>query len=129
MNVLPEKAETLRRKHAGAEVIPEIRRRASVFVLPSLSEGLPRALLEAMSCGKPVVASDIPGVRSVVKHQSNGLLVPPANPQALAEAITVLLRNRDMREKFGRAARRVVLGRYNWEVLMKKLDVIYHEVS
>ena len=61
-----------------------------IFVLPSLSEGLGIALLEAMAMGKPVIASDIGGIREIVKHNRNGYLVSPGNSRELANAIFVL---------------------------------------
>ena len=65
----------------------------NVFVLPSLYEGFPNALLEAMAALVPVVASDVGGVGELVRHEENGLLVPPGSPSTLADAIRSLLLN------------------------------------
>ena len=80
-------------------------RSAEIFVLPSRHEGTPNALLEAMSAGLPVVVSDAsPGLRELVDHGVNGLVVPPDDPGALAESIATLANDADMRRRLGEAA-------------------------
>jgi glycosyltransferase involved in cell wall biosynthesis len=74
-------------------------KQSTVFVLPSLSEGRPRVLLEAMACGLPVVATDVGGVPEVVVDGVNGLLVPPRDEKALAEAIEHVFNNVDFRRR------------------------------
>ena len=68
------------------------------FVLPSLSEGMSNALLEAMACGLPCIATDIPGNNSLIQDQCNGWLVPPNDEQALAEAIVTLAESEGLRQ-------------------------------
>ncbi len=101
--------------------------RADLFVLPSLWEGFPNALLEAMALGRAVVASDCPwGPRELLADGACGLLVPPADPAALAEAIERLLANESLRRDYGERARRraaafalpEIAGRY-LEVLLR----------
>ncbi|MFH1397119.1 MAG: glycosyltransferase family 4 protein [Candidatus Omnitrophota bacterium] len=75
-----------------------------VFILPSLYEGLPLALIEAMAAGKAVIFSDLPCARDVIKDQENGLLVKPADSASLAEAILKLYKDRDLRDSLGRNA-------------------------
>jgi glycosyltransferase involved in cell wall biosynthesis len=77
---------------------------AQIVVLPSYREGTPRILLEAAAMGKPIVATDVPGCREVVVDGQNGFLVPPRNPQALAEALEKLLVSAELRAKFGEAS-------------------------
>jgi glycosyltransferase involved in cell wall biosynthesis len=78
------------------------------FVLPSRYEGFPLALLEAMGHALPVVASDVPGVRDVIEHGRQGLLVPPESPPALAATLSRLLEDPSLRKRLGEAARRRV---------------------
>ncbi len=78
---------------------------ADVFVLSSRSECLPVSILEAMAAGLPVVATDVGGVAEAVQHGETGLLVPPGNPLALAEALDLLLRDDELRERLGTRGR------------------------
>ena len=77
-----------------------------VVVLPSLSEGLPVSLLEAMAFGKPVVATAAGGISEVVDDGVTGLLVPPRDPHALASALRQVLSDDALAERMGRAGRR-----------------------
>lgn len=86
---------------------------ADLFVLPSRNEGLSNALLEAMACGLPVVASDVGGNRDVLEHGRTGLLVPPGDPQRLAGAIARLLGDPLLRADLGQAGRRHVQRSFN----------------
>jgi len=84
-----------------------------VFVLPSRSEGLPMALLEAMSAGLPVVATGLDGVAEVVLEGEHGLFAPIDDSDALANVILQLLRDPSMRARMGTAARRRVDEMYS----------------
>lgn len=85
--------------------VPAILRAASVFTLPSAQEGLSNALLEALAAGAPAVASDIPGNRSVARHEREALLVPVDDAPALARAIERLLDDRELAARLARAGR------------------------
>jgi len=78
---------------------------ATVVVLPSYREGTPKILLEAAAMGKPIVATDVAGCREVVKHTFNGLLVPPRDAQALADAIEQILSQPETLKRFGENSR------------------------
>jgi glycosyltransferase involved in cell wall biosynthesis len=78
---------------------------ADIFVLPSLSEARPRSIIEAMSLGVPVVASDVGGIPSLVEHDETGLLVPPGDAEGLALAIDRLVESQDLRSRLAAAAR------------------------
>jgi len=88
---------------------------ADVFVMPSLWEGLPIALLEAMSAGLPVIATKVEGVEELIAEGEHGFLVPTGNPEALADAIIKLLAAPQLRHKMGRAARSKVMELYTAE--------------
>lgn len=81
--------------------IPELLQIMDVYVLPSLFEGHPLALLEAMAAERAIVASDIPGVRETVDHGQTGLLVPTENPAALCDALMQLVTNNELRLRMG----------------------------
>jgi glycosyltransferase involved in cell wall biosynthesis len=82
---------------------------ASVFALPSLTEGHPKALIEAMSCGLPCVASDCDGNRLLIRHGETGLLVAPDDVNGLAHSLDRLLADRDYAMQLGAAARRYIV--------------------
>lgn len=81
---------------------------AHIAVLPSRREGLPKSLLEAAACGRPIVATDVPGCRVIARQDVSALLVPPDDPKALANAIQQLAHDQDLRRRFGAAGRKMV---------------------
>ncbi len=97
---------------------------ASIFVLPSTSEGLPMALLEAMSHGLAILATAVGGVPDVIDSEVDGLIVPPGDPQALAEALERLRADADLRGRLGAAARRRA-GQLDVAHVAARLDEIY----
>lgn len=107
--------------------IPLIINKASIYVLPSLNEGMPYALLEAMASGKPVVGTRIPGISNVVSHGKNGLLVPPRDSRSLAEALLTLLNDETLRRRLGQNARRLMVKNYSWDRITNKIERVYHE--
>jgi glycosyltransferase involved in cell wall biosynthesis len=108
--------------------VDEILRKSDVFVRPSLSEGLPLTVLEAMSCGLPVVATPIAGVPEVVKHGENGFLVPPSDPRALADAIISLFEDPVRAHDMGLRGRRMVEGHYSWDLTTEQTLRVYREI-
>lgn len=102
------------------ELLPETRdvrpylEAATVFTLPSYyREGLPRTILEALSAGRPVVTTDLPGCRDAIEHGTNGLLVPPRDPQALADAILEILDDPEKLAAMSSAAREIAERKYD----------------
>ena len=95
-----------------------------VFAFPSLNEGMGKALVEAMAMGKPVVASNVSGIRDLVVNGENGFLVPPAQPELLAKRITYLLQNPQVRQAFGAAGKKMA-GGYNAESMVEEIDQLY----
>ena len=100
-----------------------------VFVLSSLYEGLPYALLEAMAAGIPVVATRVPGVEEVIEDGETGLLVDPASPNALADAVERLLRDPHEGREMARKARETVAGRYSLDDQLRNLTCFYESIS
>lgn len=106
----------------------EVLAAADVFVLPSLWEGLPYVLVEAAALGKPIVATDIDGVREVVRSGETGVLVPPRDPGGLAAALILLLRDRDLAGKLGERARRDIPSAFALERMVRETEALYLEV-
>lgn len=96
-----------------------------VFVLPSLSEGMPLALLEAMGAAVPSVASRFDGVNEVVEDGKTGLLIPPGDSHALAENIIRLLEDRALAKQIGESAREVVANRFSLERMVRDYRELY----
>jgi glycosyltransferase involved in cell wall biosynthesis len=88
--------------------VAEVLNAFDVFVLPSLYEGLPNAVLEAMACGLPVVATKVDGTPEAVIDGQSGILVPPADPKRLEEALVRVLSDAPLRRRLGRGARKRV---------------------
>ena len=91
-----------------------------IFVLPSYREGFPRSVLEAMGTALPVVATNIRGCREAVVHGETGLLVPPRNGPALAEAVNRLLSNTDLARGMGSAARERAVHLYSQRLVQDR---------
>jgi glycosyltransferase involved in cell wall biosynthesis len=104
-------------------------RQSRIACLPSYyGEGIPKALIEAASCGLPIVTCDVPGCREIVRHGDNGLLVPPRNPQALAEALKTLLNDYDLCVRMGRRGRERVIAEFSLDRVVRQHLDIYREL-
>ena len=99
--------------------------RTAIVVLCSRSEGLPHALLEAMAAGRAVVATRVGGNAEVIEHGVSGLLVPPQDPPALAEAMLRLLRDPALAIRLGQAARRQVSQRFSLQAMTERFESFY----
>jgi len=122
LDAIPE--ATLRRwaKDDGVEwlgAIADVRdlwRRCAIAALASLGgEGVPLSLIEAAACGRPLVATDVPGSRDIAQAGVNALLVPPGTPEALAGALERLIRDRELRRSFAAASRQIVASSFSSE--------------
>jgi len=109
------------------EDIPEVMQILDIFVLASLNEGMGRVLVEAMSLGKPIVASDVGGIPDLVIHGKNGFLVPPKNPERLAKYIKILIEDKDKREKMGQAGKEMA-SHFSKEKMVKRIAELYEEL-
>jgi glycosyltransferase involved in cell wall biosynthesis len=105
--------------------IPEILRALDVFVLPSLWEGLPLALLEAMASGLPVIATDVGGIPEVVINRETGLLIQPSNSQAIADAVLLLFNDRNLRIRLANAGSAFVYAQFSAQTLVKEMETVY----
>ena len=114
----------------GISDIPALLTESDIFVLSTVNpgEGCPVALLEAMSSGKACVASDVPGVRDLIIHGESGLLVPPENASALANAIHQLIENPELRTTMGQAARRRVEQNFTVDHEVGKHEALYADI-
>jgi glycosyltransferase involved in cell wall biosynthesis len=105
--------------------VPQLLQLFDVYVLPSISEGLPMAIIEAMAAGSAIVATDVGGVGSLVRTDDTGLLVPPRRPEALSEAITRLLLDDTLRRRVGRRARDTVYASYSAATMCRRYERLY----
>lgn len=107
--------------------IAQVFARAHVVVLPSYREGLPKVLIEAAACGRAVVTTDVPGCRDAIEPNVTGLLVPPRDAVALADAIQRLLLDAELREHMGRAGRQLAERKFAIQtVVSAHMDVYRH---
>jgi len=85
----------------------------------------PLKLFEFLSCGKPVVSSDIAGVREILNNSKGGILVTPENPEELAKQIIRLLKDKELQERMGRAGRQYVIQNHSWEITARKTVKVF----
>ncbi len=101
---------------------------ADIVVLPSYREGIPLSLLEAASFEKPIITTDTPGCKEIVKNRVNGILVPPRDSSAVESAMKYLLNNRDIWEKMGREGRKLVLDKFDEKLIVKETIDLYNKI-
>ena len=109
--------------------MPELLRQADIAVLPSYHEGLPRFLQEAAATGLSLVATDIEGCRPVVREGVNGLLVPPKDVTALAQALGTLVTDASMRARMGRASREIAVQEFNEARIIEQYLWLYTDLG
>jgi glycosyltransferase involved in cell wall biosynthesis len=105
--------------------IEQFYRAIDLFALPSHSEGLPLCLIEAFAAGLPAVATGVGGIPEVITDGSNGYLVPPAEPDALAKRITELLRDPELAARMGAEGRETVIRRFRAETMAHAIEELY----
>jgi len=99
---------------------------SDIFILPTLrQEGLPFALIEAMACGKPIIASKIGGISSVIDDGINGLLIPPGDVSKITEKVIFLLNNKDFAEKLAINAREKAIKKFSLEKMIEDTIKIF----
>lgn len=107
------------------ENMADVYAQSAVVCLPSYREGLPITLIEAAACGRPIVASDVPGCREVVRQGENGLLVPVRDAGALAEALLDLLKNPTRRIEMGIRSRIIAEKEFSMELVISQILALY----
>ena len=98
-----------------------------IVCLPSYREGLPKILLEAASCGRPIVATDVPGCREVVEEGMNGYLVPAKNANALKDALLKLIEDPEKRIEMGNASRELAIEKFSNQIINDKIYSVYQK--
>lgn len=130
MMQLAEKAEIDGQVHflGFRNDMDQLLRCCDFVVLPSLWEGLPLVLIEALSAGKPSVATDVDGSAEVIEHGRTGLLVPPADPEALSTAIAEMASDEGMRERFGANGVKVFNEKFDVKIHIEKIQRVYESI-
>ena len=129
----PQEAEALGREPGvtwlgHVRVISAVWNRAHIAVLASRREGLPMSLLEAAACGRPMVATDVPGCREIVRPGETGLLVPFGDAAALADAVATLAASSGLRAQCGAAARRLAVERFSAAAIGRQTVDLYRQL-
>lgn len=108
--------------------VPALLGQMDMFVLPSLWEGLPNAVMEAMAARLPVVATSVDGTPELVNDGETGLLVPPKSPEALADAIAKLVADGALRQRMGQAGRRRIEQHFTEDRMIAETEALYREL-
>jgi glycosyltransferase involved in cell wall biosynthesis len=104
----------------------EVFHASHIVCLPTTyGEGVPKVLIEAAACGRAIIATDVQGCREIVIDRQNGILIPPENPKALADAIRTLIGNPRLRQKMGEAGRRIALSEFSSEQVIAQTLALY----
>ena len=107
--------------------IPKYAIASDILVLPSLSEGFPMAILEAMASGLPIVASNVTGVSEIIKDKINGFLVKPKNSKEIAEKVSIILKNKNLQSRFRKNNLKEV-KKYSWKKTGNQLEKVYKQI-
>jgi glycosyltransferase involved in cell wall biosynthesis len=108
--------------------IAELLSVSDLFVLPSYSEGLPVSILEAMSCGVPVIATNVGGVSEIINDGGNALLVPPEQPELLAAKIRLIMQDREFAERLAGRARDDVVAGFSFNKMLDHYRMLYSKL-
>ena len=109
--------------------MPEVYAQASIVCLPSFyGEGVPKVLIEAMACARPIVTTDIPGCRDLIKEKKNGILINPQNAADLADALELLLNDPSLCRKMGRKGRLIAEKEYSLTKVIRETLNVYQEL-
>ncbi len=109
--------------------VADLYKHSHVACLPSYREGLPKSLIEAASCGLPIVTTDVPGCRQLVDNHKNGFLIPPRDSNALAECLIHLHRNKDLLDDMGKASRVLAERKFGYDQVLASFFEIYNSAG
>ena len=111
------------------EDMPQVLSKAHIVALPTTyGEGVPKILIEAASCGRPIVATDVPGCREIVRNNENGLLIPPHNSRAFVDAIKILIEDPELRASMGARGRKIVEAEFSEEIVVRQTMAVYERL-
>jgi glycosyltransferase involved in cell wall biosynthesis len=111
---------------SNRNLLANLYRNSTAYMHPAHYEGLPTAVLEAMACGVPVVATAVSGIPDVIENNVNGILVPPHAPDKLADRITRIIQNQDFGKQLGKNARETIINHYSCEIVAQKYAQEYY---
>jgi glycosyltransferase involved in cell wall biosynthesis len=109
--------------------LPDLMKSADLFILPSVAEAFGLVLTEAIYLGTPVVATRVGGIPEIVDNGIDGLLVPPAESTALADAVVNLLTNAERRAEMSGKGREKIVRRFQFEAMVRAYEAVYEEAS
>jgi len=113
------------KKNILNEKLPEELNKSEIFILPSLYEGCPKVLLEAMSCGLPCIGANVDGIKEIIRHKENGYFCN-TDADSIKKAIVEVSENKELQKKIGKNARQTILESFNLEKILKKEIGIYY---
>jgi len=99
------------------EVMPSLYQQSDIFILPSQNEGVPVSILEAMSCGVPVIATYVGGIPEIIEHRETGFLIYP-RPEYIASAVSKLLDDRELYDRLSANGRKLIVESYDWKAVV-----------
>ncbi len=108
--------------------MPKVFAQCHIVCLPSYREGVPKVLIEAAACARPIVTTDVPGCREIVRHEENGLLVPANDAQSLAKALRRLIEDSTLRRRFGQRARLIAEREFGLHKVINETLGVYQEL-
>jgi len=109
--------------------MPRIYADCHIVCLPTYyGEGIPKVLLEAAACGRPIVTTDVPGCREVVSHEDNGLIVPPRSADALAQALRRMIEDVELRRRMGKRGREIAEADFSVEKVVRETLAVYRQL-
>ena len=109
--------------------MPNVYSQATIVCLPSYREGLPKSLLEAASCGLPIVAYDVPGCREIVKDEFNGFLIPFKDIDAMYSSVLRLIEDTKLSNIMGKNGRELVLREFSQDIIGKQTLALWNEIN